>query len=229
MLFRSYNHGETSYVSRQALAQLINLYSQGERSDLVVCYDGVNDVGALCRREIELPGTLRQKQIQREMEYASGLLKIWGAAYDLLFEYTVRAVAQLSDSDGPYDCSSNPEKAQRVAAHLVETWTVAHDLVAARGGRFIGVLQPVAYLGRARTGHIRADLSARGTLGQQFEAVYPLVRQKMAAYGYLHDLSSAFDADQSIFTDWAHSNRRGNAQIPELHHSTGTAPNTKTQ
>src|SRR3546814_12149297 len=60
--WRVYNHGETAYVSRQALAQLINLYSQGERSDLVVFYDGVNDVGALCRREIELPGTLRQKQ-----------------------------------------------------------------------------------------------------------------------------------------------------------------------
>src|SRR3546814_17565813 len=87
---------------------------RSERSDLVGFYDGVNDVGALCRREIELPGTLRQKQIQREMEYASGLLKIWGAAYDLLFEYTVRAVAQLRDSDGPYDCSSNPEDRKSV-------------------------------------------------------------------------------------------------------------------
>src|SRR5690606_37153586 len=52
---RIHNHGETGFVLRQSLAELVNVYAEGGRADLLVFYDGVNDVGTLCRREISMP------------------------------------------------------------------------------------------------------------------------------------------------------------------------------
>jgi len=50
----SYNKGEQGFNSRQGIARLVNLLAQGEKMDIVIFYDGVNDVGTSCRAELEV-------------------------------------------------------------------------------------------------------------------------------------------------------------------------------
>jgi hypothetical protein len=213
------NHGETAYTSMQALAKMIGLYTTGRHADLVVFYDGVNDVGTLCRRELSIPGTLRQNELQETLANSTGLARAVAAVDTLLLEDTrrlARALAQRAvEGQSLFSCATDPARANAVAEHLVNVWRVAHDIVTARGGQFVAILQPAAYIGKARVDHIAEDLNSRGALGDQFRAVYPLVREKMRAYDYMFDFSEAFDGDDYIFTDWAHVNARGNAIIAQ--------------
>ncbi|MGK7901471.1 MAG: SGNH/GDSL hydrolase family protein [Hormoscilla sp.] len=50
----SYNKGERGFNSRQGIARLVNLLAEGEQIDIVIFYDGVNDVTANCSPELEV-------------------------------------------------------------------------------------------------------------------------------------------------------------------------------
>lgn len=50
----SYNKGERGFNTRQGVARLVNLLAQGKQIDLVIFYDGVNDVTHSCRVELEV-------------------------------------------------------------------------------------------------------------------------------------------------------------------------------
>lgn len=208
-----HNQGETAYVARQSLAALVNFLAAGARPKLVVFYDGVNDVGTLCRREITLPGQIRQDQFERALEGGSGFSEAVRALDTLFIAYTDRLVLQVTGDDRVFDCSTDPAKAEQVAEHVVQVWTVAHELVTALGGRFVGVLQPSAYVGAPTIDHIADDLAARDSLADEFGAVYPLIAERIRDIPYLYDMSNAFDGDQIFYADWAHVNGAANAVI----------------
>lgn len=213
--WRIFNHGETAFVGRQSLARLVNLYSVGARADLVVFYDGVNDVGTLCRREVSIPGTIREEQLVETLRGTEGWMKLVQAMHTIFLADTARLAStmalRMAKQESLFACANDPQRAEAVAEHLVSVWRLAHDLTVLRGGRFIGILQPVAYLGHARIDHVGEDLASRGTLGEQFKAVYPLIREKMRSHDYLFDFSNAYDGSDYIFSDWAHANAKGNA------------------
>ena len=48
-------------------------------------------------------------------------------------------------------------------------------------------------------------------LDRQYQAVYPLIRQKIAASGLpLHDMTPTLDIDEAIYTDYNHVTPKGN-------------------
>jgi len=220
--FQTINYGETGFNSRQELAHLVNLYSQGKRPDLVVFYDGVNDVGTLCRREIKVPGHSREQLIRKEMSSGS---RYWAALQIVLVEYTKTFLYKLRKKLFPvashkdkYLCSCDPSRAELVASQLVNNWRIAHNLVESFGGTFIGILQPVAYIGHARIDHVKQDMEhpGRSGLSAQYEALYPLIRKKIKKYDFMFDMTQAYNGDVYIYADFCHVSRNGNEIIANM-------------
>jgi lysophospholipase L1-like esterase len=206
------NFAEIGWTAHQGLLYLIQLLQDGRRPDLVVFMDGVNDVAAKC--VIGHSPTSHGK----ETEF-SGL--VTGVDRPQSFAYMLRPVLRLSQrisqqisgaaGASPYDCDTNPAKAEMIAANLLSDWKLARQIVELYGGRFHGFLQPVAYFSRTNV----AGLALSKQLGDQFSAVYPLVKQKLAADPAFHDLATVLDGEESVYLDFCHINAEGNMRVAQ--------------
>ena len=77
---KTYNFGESGYTSRQSLALLINLYLEEKikpDKNIIIFYDGFNDVFMGCRSEIRKIQTQREKQINEILEIKTGNDDFW--------------------------------------------------------------------------------------------------------------------------------------------------------
>jgi hypothetical protein len=84
-------------------------------------------------------------------------------------------------------------------------------LVESYGGRFIGVLQPVAYYSQTKKDQIRLpDLQRR-----QFEAVYPLIKAKTSGRPGIYDLTGVLDHAEYLYIDFCHLSPNGNRHVAE--------------
>jgi hypothetical protein len=231
--FWSENFGEFAYTAHQGLVLLVQLLQDGHRPDIVVFYDGVNDVGAKCRLELTPNSHLYEAIIDRRLSnlepteppptaFSHYFAPLWHVA-DRIKSKLIPAVAPAK-AVGYYDCASRPEKATRIAENLVGDWKIAKHLVELYGGRFIGILQPVLYFSQTRVDHLLATdrrlLDSFPDLRAQFQAVYPLVERRMAEEGGFHNLVRALDVDEYVYVDFCHLSPNGNrliaAQIAKL-------------
>lgn len=210
------NHGQLAYNSRQNLDALISMYAKGESADVVIFYDGVNDAAFLCPNEIqELPGHRLIPLFQK---------KIYGGARQFvltvlsnLFTENIVLVMQYQRSKGAnqpshYDCQ-NTDKGKSVASMLVKNWEMAHELVTSRGGKFIAILQPVAYVGSPRLDHL--ELNAE--LGDNFRFVYDEVQKiiNTQQQPWIYDYTQAFNGQEYIYIDFCHVTKSGNKIIAD--------------
>ncbi|HEX8039197.1 MAG TPA: hypothetical protein VF490_08585 [Chryseosolibacter sp.] len=213
--YKVFNHGQLAYNTRQELDDLISVYSRNERTDLVIFYDGVNDAAFLCPRVIRSLPAHRLVPMYREKLYAGNFALVKQLATKLFIDDILNVVQKLTyrptPENSPYDCVSNPEKAEAIADMMMKNWEMAHELVTNRGGTFMAILQPAAYIGKARTDHLKLDEE----LGSNFRVIYRLLKQKIAAknYPWILDLSEKFDGDEYIFVDFCHVSPNGNEII----------------
>jgi hypothetical protein len=210
------NHGQLAYNSRQNLDALISMYAKGETADVVIFYDGVNDAAFLCPNEIqELPGHRLIPLFQK---------KIYGGARQFvltvlnnLFTENILLVIQYQKSKSEkqpshYDCVKS-DKGKSVASMLIKNWEMANELVTSRGGKFIAVLQPVAYVGSPRLNHL--ELNAE--LADNFRFVYDEVQKIISTQKepWIFDFSQAFNGTDYIYIDFCHVTKSGNTIIAD--------------
>jgi lysophospholipase L1-like esterase len=208
---RSENYGEIGYTAHQGLVLLLQLLQAGHRPDLVVFYDGVNDVSVKCHRELTPQSHGRERDINSLLE---------GRDHPSSFHYHLRGAMRLAErirgetskaTGDTYDCDRFAGKAEAIAANLVQDWQFAKLLVEAFGGRFVGILQPVAFVGRPKLD----GLVLNPGLGRQFGILYPLIQQKVSGLPYIHDLTDAFDGETRFYTDYNHVTSAGNKLVAE--------------
>lgn len=214
--FKVYNHAQLAYNTRQELDALISLYSRNEKADIVIFYDGVNDAAFLCPSEIEALPAHRLVPMYREKLYRGTAATAKDLAYRVFVENIIGAVNRLSGKGtaaGAYDCVSKPGKAEQIAEIMMRNWEMANELVTARGGRFIAILQPAAYIGKPQTGHLTLDPE----LGRNFAEVYRHLQQKIRErnYPWIFDLSDRFDGSDYIYIDFCHVSPNGNQIMAE--------------
>jgi lysophospholipase L1-like esterase len=211
----SENFGELSWTAHQSLTLLVQLLQDGHRPDIVVFYDGVNDVGDKCRAELTPYSDAREAQFddlfknaQDKFSFHSYFSGLQSFAAWVRFE--ISRVVTPATAGGPrsYDCDSKPEKATKIAENLLADWKMAEQLVASYGGRFIGILQPIVYFSQTRHDLIRDDPDLRA----QYQAVYPLV-ERLIEGGPFHNMVRALDVDEYIYVDYCHLSPNGNALI----------------
>lgn len=221
--WRVYNHGEIGFNTRQNLDRLISLHNLGAPMDIVVFYVGVNDAATLCRSNAEVNGhgqdarmkTLLDPNANGEGSLASFLYRTFVGETAKL----ARGIAQYGsrDDSGVYACAGDKDRAREVADVTVSNLELAHDIVTSLGGRFIAILQPVAFVGSPKVDHVQKALNSRRNLGEDLRTVYPIMRDELAARasGWSHDATAAFDKDEYIYVDFAHVSRNGNRIIAQ--------------
>jgi lysophospholipase L1-like esterase len=205
---RSENYGEIGYTAHQSLVLLLQLLQSGHRPSLVVFYDGVNDVAIKCERGHTPQSHGKESEI-RELLRSSDSPGSFSHYFKPVVRIAQRINAQISKSlaVSPYDCDTDPKKAEAIAENLIRDWQYAKLLTESAGGRFVGILQPVSYFSKTRRDH----LALPAGLDRQYQTVYPLIRQKIAASGPpLHDMTSALDVDDAVYTDYNHVTPKGN-------------------
>ena len=228
--FKVVNHGQIAYNSHQELISLANLYYLGERPEYVLFYDGWNDAGMFCSSEVNPPDHFKVFEFERKINgnwynwFRSGLHELFvrnillvGTALKEKDE-KIHGASKLTMATTPYgfDCCDDPEKLELVTEGLLRNWKMAKDLVENRGGRFIALLQPVAfygspdirYLGFGREEISRKDFAEK----KNYEAFYDLLRRKILEKEYntwVFDLSDSFDG-QKVYIDRGHVTARGN-------------------
>jgi hypothetical protein len=213
--YQVYNHGQLAYNTRQELDELISVYSRNEKTDVVIFYDGVNDAAFLCPKVIkELPAH-RLVPMYREKLYAGKFALVKELASKVFVEEILNVVRKTTytatPENSPYDCVSEPAKAETIAEMMVKNWEMAHEIVTTRNGEFIAVLQPSAFTGNPRTDHLQLDQE----LGKNFEAIYSLLQEKITQrnHPWIIDLTRKFDNDEHIFIDFCHVSPNGNEII----------------
>jgi len=215
--FRSENYGESAYTAHQSLALLIQLLQEGHRPNVVVFYDGANDVSQKCRSELTAKSHAREAQISAALatakpQNAYGLQYMAGPFVGLAAVVSNGISERRRDSEGQYfACHTDPLRAQQIADYLFQDWEVARRLVESYGGKFIGILQPVAYYSSTKLAHLQLG----DTLKQQFEAVYPLVRKRMAGQPNLYDFTDVLDRQEYHYIDFCHLSPNGNRYVAE--------------
>lgn len=210
-----YNHGQLAYNTRQELDALISVYEKGQKTDVVIFYDGVNDAAFLCPKVIRDLPAHRLVPMYREKLYVGNLAVMKDLAAKIFIDDTWNVVQKLAyrptPGNSPYDCISDPAKAEAIADMMMKNWEMAYDLVTKRKGRFIAVLQPAAFVGHPRTDHLELDEE----LAKNVREIYRLIKAKIAEknYPWIIDLSDKFNNDEYIYIDFCHVSPNGNQII----------------
>jgi hypothetical protein len=209
--FNVINHAQLAYNSRQEVDALITMYSKNVKPDVVVFYDGVNDAAFLCPTEItDLPAH-RLVPLFRSKLYVKKSAFVKEVLYKTFIENIANVINRISkkneDTRSAYNCLDG-DKAEQIAEIMMKNWELAHEIVTNRGGKFIAILQPAAFIGHPKTDHLKLDQE----LGKNFSEVYRLIKQKISErkHDWIFDLSDKFDGNDYIYIDFCHVSSNGN-------------------
>jgi lysophospholipase L1-like esterase len=219
--YLGYNFGEQGYVAHQSLNVFLKKYFEGFRPDVVVFYDGVNDVWTKCRWEMGPYSHSREVKIRTALRESGsgGGESFWLTVLPIrnFIEKTIRVVGNQNRVEASYyDCHRNPEKAEQIARILLSDWLIVKNLVESYGGTFVPILQPVIYFSDTRKDHLKLS----EPLKWQYETLYPLIlemidREFPELADDFMDLRDALDRDEYFYIDWCHLSPNGNQLVAQ--------------
>ena len=218
------NFGESGYVSTQEVVALLLRLQRGDRPDVVIFYDGVNDTYSAYQQHA---AGWPQNEFNRVKEFnlSADLPRMRAMALRELTTRlaTVRALGALLRSAGIRSTVDSGAASGRRAS--------GEDVVAAYSGN-LGLLkalsehyhfkclsywQPTIFQKVSLTGYERAERQKAQPFEQFFTATYSLVRGgrlPQSSEPLFHDLSLVFsDVRQPVFLDWVHIGEWGNEVI----------------
>jgi lysophospholipase L1-like esterase len=231
------NFGEAGYVSTQEVITLIRQLHQGNVPDLVIFYDGVNDVYSACQKGA---AGLPQNEINRVREFnltqpayhrSLGETYVRGAIRGLS---TMRLLGQIGRRLG-LDVPSNGIAARRadIGDSLVNDDTLFRDVLTIYRGNIAIVRalaqsygfqtlfywQPTIFDKESLTAGEQARRREVADLEPLMARMRGLARRAdlaAASGGAFRDLSDAFSGMQGpVFIDWCHTCEAGNERIAE--------------
>lgn len=211
------NYGEQAYNSRQGLNLLIDNLDTIRKGDVVVFYDGVNDIYHNCRSYNSPNGHAREFYIKAALNPTRSSAMITGNANFKLIENssTYRLMKGLQRKIFPapnkqakdYVNSCNDDLyAEKVAQFLVQNWETAQALLKSRGVEFKCILQPNPYTFDGPIGYSNEEMKS------QIQKVYPLIRRKGKKLSCFEDYSSAVTEDNYV-DSCCHLNEKGNSEL----------------
>jgi hypothetical protein len=207
------NYGEQAYNSRQGLNLLLDNLETIKKGDVVVFYDGVNDIYHNCRSYNSPNGHAREFYIRAALNRE---IKNGNIAIDVIKNLsTYQFMKGLSQKFFPanknqgkdYRNSCNDDfYAGNVAQFLVKNWETAQALLESREVNFICILQPNPYTLDGPIAYSSEEIKS------QIESVYPLIRKKGRGLSCFEDYSSVLTEDNYVDT-CCHLNEYGNSEL----------------
>ncbi|MGH8497340.1 MAG: hypothetical protein ACRERV_00780 [Methylococcales bacterium] len=212
------NYGERGYTSLQNLIDLMKLMNQNEAPQTAIFLEGFNDVWVHCNEVVthSLNGHLEEKHIQTALNRTEKKNYLFNNIISPIMSILLELIGGDEDSQSA-SCSGSPTRAEAVAELIVRNMEMGHALVSSYGGRFYAFLQPHAYVGSPRIDQLDLAKPDRLIQRQQFEAVYPIVQEKMKTrgLGWFFDISNVINGTQYLLVDHAHVTTEGNRIIAE--------------
>jgi hypothetical protein len=219
------NFAESAFVSTQGVIELIVQLQSGNVPDLVIFYDGVNDVYAAYQSG--RPTHQNFNQIAAKIESQNPPPSIVdGIKSTNSFRLLERLVAQLGQKP-PHSQALVTYKTMGVdtatlSDSVVETYLNNYKVVDAlaqeHGFRFFFFWQPVISIGHKPLTSEEQDMRRQmePALIELYEAVYRRVRHVAEKYENLHYIAEIFDSiDSEIWIDDVHVTPVGNRLIAE--------------
>ena len=214
------NLGETSYNAYQNHQFLQIRVIDGYRPEVIISYDGVNNTPGMLpgpfshHRESQIDALLKGADAQKQvLSYGDYFLK---PTLDLLRKAGHRIFEKEDFQHGADNKSVIHKPAmsdEEAARFLLESWLLTKTLADRINARYYCILQPNAYVGKPRIGHLTnlAPFSYR---------YYDHVRSQIdssSRYAGLRDgfidMTLAFDNQDNIYFDFCHVMPAGNLII----------------
>jgi lysophospholipase L1-like esterase len=215
------NYGELAMVNTQEMIRLVKQLQQGNVPDLVIFYDGVNDVIATHQRST--PGSHRlygNFVLAVNPEGVSHPLASW-----LRNSYTVRFIRALlpTPEDEPEEATDDVQTveiplAEQAANAYLENYRIVNTLGADYGFDVLFFWQPMMIVSdKPLTEQEQVMAQAPpDNLAALFADTYAIIEAAAPDYAQLHDLSDIFDdVEQMLFFDYNHVSYAGNERIAQ--------------
>lgn len=222
------NYGESGYVSYQSLLTLVHELRDGQRPDVVVFYDGVNDTYSAYQN---LTAGLPQNESKRDLGFQ---LAQQAEAGTLLRSAVGCRVVVLNALPGLVRLAQRTNQgiklheqrflplAESLATDVVRQYRSTIDVVRALsrqyGFRAVFVWQPLLH-GKQHLAPIEQEIADGETYPQEFfRRVYDLIQQDRSLQDSTDfvDLAGVFaDEPTQTYIDWCHLNEFGNRMIAQ--------------
>ncbi len=227
--YKIINWGEQAYNSRQELNQLLNHLHAIKKGDIVVFFDGVNDIYNNCRKSNSVNGHVRHYEFENIIKSkksieASSICSVTKllkqtTIYTTLQKYLIKKkiikeqkIVTKNPSDG-FDttsiCAIDKNKAIQVRDFLTTNWKSIESILKEKGVTFIPVLQPNPYTAQKITKH-----QGRKELMASSKSVYPLVGEVAQEIENYYDMSHIFE-NSNYYYDCCHVGRQANSIIAQ--------------
>ena len=221
-----FNFGESGWISRQSLNQLLNLLGEKHKPENIIFYDGINDISAGCREEITQLSAYSEEVLVRQKLKEVPFAEINNSLISWIIKpyEKISNKFQLNINNKPLiennTCYGNPKKAEKVARHLINNWHTAYLISKSNSIQFYAILQPSAYTTTSYTGHVLTN-SLYLQHKENNLAVYPLILKMMKEEcNYSQDFCSRLvdgtkwtNEEKILFFDFCHLTKEGNKII----------------
>jgi lysophospholipase L1-like esterase len=230
------NFAETGYVSTQGVITLLLQLQQGKRPDLVIFYDGVNDMYSAYQQHVAgLPqnefNRMREFNLSRRSKFKerTGMV-LRDVAMTLS---TVRLIKDLLQRLGVWRMAAPPAKRLTVEELGLASETLLQDVIATYRGnmelvkalgeqyhfKYLFYWQPTIFQKVHLTEYERLQRLAIKDIGQFVHRTHEVLQQSgLADQGeyFLRDLSQVFaDVRDPVYLDWCHLGESGNEIIAQ--------------
>lgn len=220
------NHAELAYVNTQSVVTLMKLLQRGDVPDMVVFYDGVNDVIASYQRDA--PGLHRQwsllaNLVQGTTSASSTHPLIQWMQQSFTFRYVdglLQESAPVEETDQaeiPVEMSEAPLSRQ-TADTYIENYQMVTALGEAYGFSTHFFWQPVLIVeDKPIAGQEDALAQAPpDDLRNLFRDTYAAIKTDADTFDNLHYIADIFnDVDEMLYIDYNHVSTRGNQLVAE--------------
>jgi len=209
------NFGESAWVStQQTIKLLLELKSGARKPDVVVFYDGVNDVMAAWQSGgLDVHENFGQIKAQFESRGASK-----GGTFRYLLSTNTAQLVQRLAAKAPRAAQAAPSDATKFASataqHYLRNIEVIDALSRQYGFKYVLFWQPVIYAeSKPLTAHEQRVAGSKnrsfGGLGELFQSTYGLIRQeKRPNLFYIADVFNNYS--DTLYLDFAHVTPDGN-------------------
>ncbi len=213
------NFGELGFISTQEVIRLIERLAAGQRPDLVIFYDGVNDV-----RTASIYGRpnvhFALHEIAARVEDSGGLLgRLRNGS--MLARLTTRLAVGPRREDAA-DYVALGIDADSLARAIVRSYLANYEVVKALareyGFAYEIFWQPALPGGRKRLSveEQRSMAAFPPTVARLYRATYDRMVQEAPRHEHLHDLGALFDGDtETVYIDFNHVVPPANRRIAE--------------
>jgi hypothetical protein len=215
--YRSLNMAESGYNAFQGFLFLKIKTIEGLKPDVIICYDGVNEIDAL-DPSVNPFSHARENQIKKVMkgQDRNEVLSFRHFFIRPIQEFMSKFIMKLKPAD-EQSLKPDAERIRLVATGLLESWRSTKDLADKSGAAFIAVLQPNIFLGNPRRDYLNFDETQKVRYLALYSEIFRLLKDPVFSDLSTHilDLTSAFDGNDYIYIDEMHVSPNGNKIIAD--------------